>query len=52
MRNDVVLPAPLGPKQADDLAPLDIEVDVVDGPLAGVILYQAEAFQERHASPP
>ena len=34
MRRAVVLPAPFGPEQPDDLAALDAEADVVDGAVA------------------
>ena len=40
-RSTVVLPAPFGPEQADDLAVLDPEADVVDRAVAaGVLLDQ------------
>ncbi len=45
MRNVVVLPAPLGPKQADDLAGLDLEVDAVDHAPAAVRFHQAANFK-------
>ena len=45
MRKLVVLPAPLGPKQADDLAALDVEVDAVDDAAAAVGLHQSLDFQ-------
>ena len=44
MRKVVVLPAPLGPKQPDDLAGLDLEIDAVDDAAAAVRLHQAANF--------
>ena len=38
MRIVVVFPAPFGPEEAEDLAPLDAERDVVDGRDAAVAL--------------
>ena len=47
MRKLVVLPAPLGPKQADDLAAIDAEIDAVDHAAAAVGLHQSLDFEHR-----
>ena len=44
MRKVVVLPAPLGPEQPDDLARVDFEVDAVDDAPAAVRLHQSANF--------
>ena len=45
MRKLVVLPAPLGPKQPDDLAAFDVKVDAVDDAAAAVVLHQSSGTQ-------
>ena len=48
MRKLVVFPAPLGPKQADDLAALDLEINAVDDAAAAVGFDQSLDFEHGH----
>ena len=43
----VVLPAPLGPEQPEDLAARDLEVDAADGLVLAVGLAQAADLDRR-----
>jgi hypothetical protein len=46
------LAGPVRPQQADDLAALDEEIHAVHGPLAGIVLDEAIAFEKSHGIGP
>ena len=50
MRKLVVLPAPLGPEQPDDLAAVHVEIDPVDHLAAAVPLFQPADLEQGHRS--
>ena len=52
MRKLVVLPAPLGPSNPDDLSGIDLEINAVHHPAFSVDLDQPFGFEDRlHAAP-
>ena len=42
------LAGPVWPQKPHDLAPVDMEIDIVDGPLAWIILDESNALQQGH----